>query len=156
MREAARQYYAENTEAVRERSRAWAHANPERKKRREHAAYLRDRESKIEQARKWREANPVRARETARIYRERNRERVNAAKRRYRELKAVAFVAVVRRQEIFARDAGRCGVCGQAVDVERFELDHIVPISAGGTDEPANVQLAHPRCNKIKGAKQLA
>jgi 5-methylcytosine-specific restriction endonuclease McrA len=32
-------------------------------------------------------------------------------------------------------------------------LDHIVPLSRGGTHEPSNVQLAHYGCNSKRGAK---
>jgi 5-methylcytosine-specific restriction endonuclease McrA len=34
-------------------------------------------------------------------------------------------------------------------------MDHIVPFAAGGTHEPANVQLAHRVCNSRKGARLL-
>jgi len=29
-------------------------------------------------------------------------------------------------------------------------IDHVIPLSKGGTHEPANVQLAHYYCNSIK------
>jgi 5-methylcytosine-specific restriction endonuclease McrA len=32
-------------------------------------------------------------------------------------------------------------------------LDHVVPISKGGTDEPENLKLAHFICNVRKGNK---
>lgn len=39
-------------------------------------------------------------------------------------------------------------------------IDHVLPIAHGGGDVPANVQLAHLRCNVRKrdrgGAEQLA
>jgi hypothetical protein len=41
------------------------------------------------------------------------------------------------------------------VDPSDWHLDHIVPISRGGTHEPANVQVSHPRCNQSKAAKIL-
>jgi HNH endonuclease len=31
-------------------------------------------------------------------------------------------------------------------------LDHLIPLSRGGTHEPANVSLAHLRCNVSRGA----
>jgi 5-methylcytosine-specific restriction endonuclease McrA len=51
------------------------------------------------------------------------------------------------------RQAARDGICGGDVDPLRFEVDHIVPISQGGDHSYPNVQAAHPRCNKIKGAR---
>jgi 5-methylcytosine-specific restriction endonuclease McrA len=34
---------------------------------------------------------------------------------------------------------------------QRATIDHIKPRSKGGVDRPDNLQLAHARCNKIKG-----
>jgi 5-methylcytosine-specific restriction endonuclease McrA len=34
---------------------------------------------------------------------------------------------------------------------QRATFDHIIPRSKGGKDTVENLQLAHARCNKIKG-----
>lgn len=65
--------------------------------------------------------------------------------------------------EIFERDRWRCGLCGEAThkskrgtyDAKAPELDHIVPISAGGAHVRANVQCACRACNMAKGKKPL-
>lgn len=78
-----------------------------------------------------------------------------------RELERVskreAFVANVYRQEIYERDNWRCQLCGKAVkrkaqvpDLLAPTIDHIIPLSLGGTHEPANTQLAHFGCNAKK------
>ena len=58
---------------------------------------------------------------------------------------------------VHARDGGICGICGYAVDITldrrrrmSATLDHIVPISRGGTHVDSNVQLAHRACNSVK------
>ena len=61
--------------------------------------------------------------------------------------------------EIAERDHWMCGICHKPVNRKRIfpdplagSLDHIMPLSVGGSDEdPANVQLAHFRCNWSKG-----
>lgn len=60
--------------------------------------------------------------------------------------------------EIFERDGWVCGLCGEDVPREWVSrspgspsLDHILPISLGGEHSRANVQLAHLRCNVVKG-----
>lgn len=45
----------------------------------------------------------------------------------------------------------RCGICGKRLSKKTANVDHIVPVSRGGTDDLENLQLAHPRCNRIKG-----
>ncbi|MFF3128519.1 HNH endonuclease [Streptomyces sp. NPDC057908] len=62
--------------------------------------------------------------------------------------------------QIAERDRGRCGLCGQRVLMaakvphsKAPTIDHVVPVSEGGDDTRANVQLAHFRCNSVKGAR---
>lgn len=76
-----------------------------------------------------------------------------------RALKAGAPTEPYTREEIAERDGYVCGLCGGGVDMElRWpdphspSIDHIVPLSRGGTDLKTNVQLAHLRCNVVKGA----
>lgn len=61
-------------------------------------------------------------------------------------------------REIFERDGWRCHLCGQPVErignrrnPDGATIDHVVPLSRGGTDEPENVATAHWRCNRDKG-----
>lgn len=55
------------------------------------------------------------------------------------------------RKAIFERDDWLCGICGKPVETGDATLDHIVPISLGGSDEPSNVRLAHSLCNSRRG-----
>lgn len=68
--------------------------------------------------------------------------------------------------EIAERDGHRCQLCHRRVDMRLKArhpmsptIDHVIPISDGGDDTRANVQLAHFGCNSSKGAggsQQLA
>lgn len=80
-----------------------------------------------------------------------------ASKSERRHRKRGQFVAPVYRNEIIKRDKGVCQICKTKVDMRvkaphplSASLDHIIPLSKGGTHEPANVQLAHFLCNSIK------
>lgn len=60
-------------------------------------------------------------------------------------------------QEIFARDGWRCQICHKKVDRRlkhpdpgSASLDHITPISLGGSHTRVNVQCAHFGCNVAK------
>lgn len=59
--------------------------------------------------------------------------------------------------EIADRDQNRCGLCGKRVAMAKAvpypnapTIDHILPLSKGGHDTRANVQLAHFHCNSAK------
>ena len=45
---------------------------------------------------------------------------------------------------------GRCAGCGDGIRERYYELDHIVPVSKGGTDTLQNLQLLCRRCNRSK------
>lgn len=63
------------------------------------------------------------------------------------------FVEDVDPRIVYELHAGRCGICGESVPVGSFDVDHVVPIARGGMHCYVNVQLAHPSCNKRKGAR---
>ncbi|WP_408995823.1 HNH endonuclease [Streptomyces europaeiscabiei] len=99
------------------------------------------------------------ARERQRLYWQAKNRRRRAAKRgRPSEPYTTA--------EIAARDRFRCQLCGGRVAMRQAvphpkapTIDHVVPVSEGGDDTRANVQLAHFVCNSVKGprgSQQLA
>ena len=58
------------------------------------------------------------------------------------------------RYDILKRDGFRCCVCGnKASENVILEVDHIIPISKGGTTEYSNLQTLCRDCNRGKGAK---
>ena len=59
---------------------------------------------------------------------------------------------------IAVRDGWRCHICGKKTTRANWSLDHLIPISYGGTHTMDNVALAHHYCNAIRsntGAAQL-
>lgn len=75
-----------------------------------------------------------------------------------KKFRSTRNIGRVRRWAIYERDGWMCQLCGRRVD-RRFHaphrmapsLDHIIPVSAGGPDTEANLQLAHFGCNSAKG-----
>lgn len=48
----------------------------------------------------------------------------------------------------------KCGICNRPIkSYGEFNIDHIHPRSKGGKDVWDNLQLAHKRCNSLKGNK---
>jgi len=59
------------------------------------------------------------------------------------------------RFDIFKRDGFTCQYCGrQPADVV-LEIDHILPVYEGGTNDPMNLVTACEDCNRGKGKKLL-
>jgi len=54
------------------------------------------------------------------------------------------------RMYVWRRDNGRCVKCNNDKDLE---FDHIIPISAGGSNTERNIQLLFAKCNKEKSNK---
>lgn len=59
------------------------------------------------------------------------------------------------RFEILKRDGFRCQYCGATPLKRPLEIDHVVPASRGGTDDPANLVTACWDCNRGKSNKHL-
>ena len=61
-----------------------------------------------------------------------------------------------RRFRVLQRDNFRCQYCGRtAKDDVRLEIDHIVPLCKGGTNEDSNLITCCMPCNRSKGGTQL-
>jgi hypothetical protein len=59
------------------------------------------------------------------------------------------------RFEIFKRDKFTCRYCGGKSPEAILEIDHVLPLTAGGTDEPDNLVTACFICNRGKAARLL-
>lgn len=55
-------------------------------------------------------------------------------------------------QEIYEEQEGHCAFCGRQLD-KKFDIDHWVPLTAGGKNVGSNIRLLHPVCNGTKGGK---
>lgn len=54
------------------------------------------------------------------------------------------------RIEVWRRDEGKCARCGSR---EKLEMDHIVPVSKGGSNTSRNIELLCQTHNRRKGNK---
>lgn len=51
---------------------------------------------------------------------------------------------------IYNKNKGRCAICGRFVPYDEFTVDHIFPLSKGGSNELKNLQCTCKTCNLIK------
>ena len=54
------------------------------------------------------------------------------------------------RHKVFQRDGYRCRECGASKDETSLEIDHIVPVARGGTNDIDNLQTLCRECNRMK------
>lgn len=129
----------------------------------------------------WQEHNPDRVRAASNRWKERNPERVRAYSKKYwaehkeseyakfrdymtpernayylrlrrdRKRGAVGDCSLEQLRARIAYYGGLCWMCGAEADT----IDHVIPISGGGTEWPANLRPACRSCNSSKGASRL-
>lgn len=51
---------------------------------------------------------------------------------------------------IYRKTKGHCYLCGDFVDFDKFEIEHKIPLSKGGTNDLSNLYCSCHICNTIK------
>lgn len=160
--EASRIWHKEHPEQSRARSRRYAQAYPEKKR----EASRRWREEHPEQVRvnnqRWREEHPespeqihVRSQHYYKTHPE--QARLNSRIRKARKRAAGgAFTAADIELQVKAQTDSKgilhCWWCGKPIK-SKYHIDHRIPITRNGSNDPRNLCLAHPKCNMSKGNK---
>ena len=152
-----REYYSQNKETIQARTRQWSHEN---------------RDKKREQNREWRENNRDKARASSLRWARNNAEQQTEYVRERRQKYPDKYRQAVRRRRARLRGAQRfrvtdkdisrllnrfnkrCAYCGDDI-ADGFHIDHVVPLSRGGSDGIGNYLPVCSFCNESKGAKTL-
>lgn len=148
------QWYEENKERKSEYSKAYREANKaclnQHNKEyyrankaalcaQKHEYYQANRESILEQKRQYNAANPDRLREANNL-------------RRAREKQAGGSHTAADIEAHYATQQGKCYWCGISLE-GNYHVDHIIPISKGGSNDPGNICCSCPFCNLSKHDK---
>jgi len=67
--------------------------------------------------------------------------------------KQVRNVSNLKKKIVAANQHWKCGICGQMLD-ETYEVDHIIPLYRGGSNEISNLMALDPICHKKKTFRQ--
>ena len=55
------------------------------------------------------------------------------------------------RIEIFSNKGGRCYLCKGLIQVgDKWDIEHIIPIALGGSNEDDNLDIVHAKCHRFK------
>ena len=70
-------------------------------------------------------------------------------------IKRLSYVPSWLEKAIYFRDKGRCQICfkdvsGEIFHLNEYHLDHVLPLSEGGTNDPTNFQILCKECNLKK------
>lgn len=53
------------------------------------------------------------------------------------------------RSKVYSRGNGACYMCHEPVSFESFHVDHVIPVSRGGSNEAWNLRVSCSRCNCV-------
>jgi len=171
-------YRKANPDKMKSRHKAWAEAHPEKIKEWGRIYRKANKLRLNAKCKAWRKANPEKMKAFNKIYREINAEKEKARVKAYHKanpekgrefgrkrwaLKHTTQVESINEKEVYLRDSWKCQICHKREHKTLkypnpicASLDHIIPLSKGGTHTYKNVQLAHFGCNASKGPRVIS
>lgn len=167
----SREWRAQNRERAKEAVKRWLAANPEKSREINRRKRLKNPEYYREAVRRYRERHSEKVAERAARYRAENADRIRAAererskspeallksraknaKRAARKRNAEGAYTAADVHALLKAQKGRCAYCRGKL-AAAYHVDHIIPLSRGGPNTRANIQICCVSCNCRKGTK---
>jgi 5-methylcytosine-specific restriction endonuclease McrA len=122
--------------------RDWEKRNRKLKPKKVELSAAEKRERDFRKLRNWRKTNP-------------EQYRVQKNRRRCREFNAEGSHTAEDIRQLHSRQGGRCANLACRISFQKcgYHVDHVMPLSRGGSNWPDNLQLLCPKCNVRKNAK---
>lgn len=151
----------EYREAWKAAAKRWAEENPEKYRKRQREYQIANRAKLLMDKRvnnSIRRKDPeivAQERETSQAWKAANPEKVRAYTRNRRAIRNEAEGSHTDKDviEIWDRQKGICTYCPTDLRVSGYHVDHMTPLSRGGSNWPSNLQCLCPPCNLRKWAK---
>lgn len=146
-----RAWQLRNPEKVRANSDDWAAANRHRIRARQKAAYQADPVKASNRRAAYRARDPQKHLKVIRAWSRANKQKVATYTRARRALKKTAegCHGLDDVLSILAAQGGRCAYCRAKLG-SKYHVDHIVPLSKGGSNDRRNIQVTCAHCNLSK------
>lgn len=153
-RELQRASYSRNKEKANQRSAAYYQKNSAQIAKINHAWRQKNIDLVKKMVAAWAAANPSKVRASKDAWQARNPDyrRLQSHTRRARKQLVGGRLSNGLRQKLFLLQRGKCPCCGKPLG-NNYHLDHIHPISRGGSNTDDNMQLLRARCNIQKHSK---
>lgn len=149
-----RESAARNKETI----KAWWARNRHKQKEYNRVQYLKDATSRKQYAKQWRQDNQQKLSEMLSDWRLRNKDKTRVYSVRRKALKRAAGGSFTPDdiKRIHKQQRGRCAYCREKLGPD-YHIDHIIPLIAGGSNWPRNLQLtcgvSGNKCNLVKRSK---
>jgi len=147
-----------NREYINAKKRAYYQANPRRHHESQYKWNRKNYERLIQYWKTWRKQNPEKVAQYGRSWRRRNPEKVRKqwlrgdSIRRARKLNASGSFTATDIDIQYQKQGGLCWWCGKELH-NKYHIDHVIPLSRGGSNYPENLVCACAHCNLSKGSK---
>lgn len=124
----------------RDENKQWKLNNPEKAQQMNRDGYQRNREARLQHSRVYRKNNP----ESARLASHRRK----ALRRNAQGRVTAQDIRTMKKAQ-----RSRCYYCKAKFVNDKYHVDHVIPLSRGGSNSPENLVLACPSCNLSKHNK---
>lgn len=146
------------SDEIRAKERARYNANHDKRRAYSNAWQLANNEKVKQYSKKYYENNKDKCRKSTEIWKNNHIERRREIKRlaqnrrwaRYHRASGVYTETDI--NKLFEAQRKKCAICKTSI-INKYHIDHVVPLSKGGSNDKDNLQLLCPLCNIRKGAK---
>lgn len=155
--DAVKQRYQEKSDEIKQYKKDWSAKSADRLKAKRKEYYQQKKDEIRERSASWYRLNRERAAKQKQVYRASNREKfaMYHARRRSANKNSAGSFTKEDVQRLLKLQRWTCIGCRASLK-KGFHIDHVFPVSKGGSSDPSNIQLLCPHCNRSKSAMHPA
>lgn len=145
-------YRTANLERAQAATKKWKELNKNHLSEYRRIYYKNNHSTEINYTREYRKNNPEIVRNLLLAWKSRNPNNCRIYAQNRRTLTSKGQLSENITEKLMKLQKGKCACCGKPLN-ERYDLDHIIPLSKGGLHIDSNIQLLSRTCNRQKHNK---